>query len=89
MQNATMATSSDKSKNPFQSKPPAASTDFSFEPLPVPDAIESDSDTAWGLWEHTLQAHEDEASAAPESDGAYDTTVAGELRSIDGKKSQP
>jgi hypothetical protein len=27
-----------------------------LDPLPVPDATESDTDTAWGLWEHTLQS---------------------------------
>jgi hypothetical protein len=73
-----MATSFDKSKNLFPPKAPIRSQDFSLDPLPVPDAIESDSDTAWGLWEHTLQAH-DEPSPAPDADGAYDETVPGEL----------
>jgi len=27
-----------------------------LDPLPVPDATESNTDTAWGLWEHTLQS---------------------------------
>jgi len=34
----------------------------------VPDATESSTDTAWGLWENTLRAHQDEAQAAPEHD---------------------
>ena len=34
---------------------PAAAHDFLLDPLPVPDATESNTDTAWGLWEHTLK----------------------------------
>ena len=30
-----------------------------MEPLPVPDATESTTDTAWGLWENTLHALDD------------------------------
>jgi hypothetical protein len=30
-----------------------------LDPLPVPDATESDTDTAWGLWEHTLKSLEE------------------------------
>ena len=51
MQNSAMATPPDKSK----------SADFFLDPLPVPEATESNTDTAWGLWENTLRAHEDEA----------------------------
>jgi hypothetical protein len=80
-----MATTPDKSKNLFPLKAPTRPHDFSLDPLPVPDAIESDSDTAWGLWEHTLQAHDD-PSPAPDSDGAYDETVPGSLTGADGKK---
>jgi hypothetical protein len=29
--------------------------DLTLDPLPVPDVSESDSDTAWGLWEATLE----------------------------------
>ena len=83
MQNRPMATSSDHPKNPLPPKASARALDFSLEPLPVPEAIESDSDTAWGLWEHTLQAHEN-ASVAPEPDNAYEETQPGDLTSDDG-----
>jgi hypothetical protein len=80
-----MATSSDKSKNPFPTKAPTQTHDFSFDPLPVPDAIESDSDTAWGLWEHTLQAH-DAPDTAIESDTVYDETIPANLGTLNSKK---
>ncbi len=85
MQNRLMATSSDKSKNPFPPKAPTRTHDFSFDPLPVPDAIESDSDTAWGLWEHTLQAH-DTPDTPSDTDTVYDETIPGDLTLLDGKK---
>ena len=56
MQNSAVATPPDRSK-PSDRKP--AAHDFSLDPLPVPDATESNTDTAWGLWEHTLQANGD------------------------------
>jgi hypothetical protein len=89
MQNRPMATSSDKSKTTLPPKAPTRTQDFSLDPLPVPEAIESDSDTAWGLWEHTLQALDapDAASDAPsEMDTVYDETIAGDLTAPDGKK---
>jgi len=71
-----MATKSDKL---FPTPPSAEKTrahDFYLDPLPVPEAIESDSDTAWGLWEHSLQGSEGPAVMA---DGAYDDTLPGTL----------
>jgi hypothetical protein len=66
MQNSTVATSPDKSK-PADSKPPSQPDhDFFLDPLPVPDATESNTDTAWGLWEHTLRSYEEEAQKPPE-----------------------
>ncbi|RFO95967.1 hypothetical protein DIC66_16205 [Rhodoferax lacus] len=57
MQNGAVA------KPPEPPKPadrkPAVAHDFSLDPLPVPDATESNTDTVWGLWEHTLQAQDD------------------------------
>jgi len=86
MQNVAMATPPDKSKPSAPPTAPAARPyDPLFDPLPVPEAIESDSDTAWGLWEHTLHAH-DAPEETPESDTAYDETIAGDLTSLDGKK---
>jgi hypothetical protein len=54
--------------------PPASSSrvgasrpmDLALDPLPVPDVSESDSDTAWGLWEATLEAQPTAAEAPPD-----------------------
>jgi hypothetical protein len=54
MQNSVVATPPDRSNSP--ARKPAAAHDFSLDPLPVPDATESNTDTAWGLWEHTLKS---------------------------------
>jgi hypothetical protein len=53
-----MATSSDKSK--FGARGPAVgrTPDFLLDPLPVPDVVESDTDTAWGRWEDSLKAED-------------------------------
>lgn len=78
MQNAAMATQSDKPKEVAATRPPSPEQDFLLDPLPVPDAVESDSDTAWGLWESTLQAHDDnDASEDVNEDDppAFDDTV--------------
>ncbi len=56
MQNGAVATPPDRSKS--SDRKPAA-RDFSLDPLPVPDATESNTDTAWGLWEHTLKSLEE------------------------------
>jgi hypothetical protein len=47
----------------------------------VPDVVESDSDTAWGLWEHSLQAGEDHGKV-PSGDGAYDETLPAPLSEL-------
>jgi hypothetical protein len=57
MQNSAVAKPPEIPKSP--DRKPAVAHDFSLEPLPVPDATESNTDTAWGLWEHTLKAHEE------------------------------
>ena len=41
--------------NPAQRPTRGFGNDFLLDPLPVPEALESDSDTAWGLWELSLQ----------------------------------
>jgi hypothetical protein len=56
MQNSAVAIPPDRPKAP-ERKPSVP--DFSLEPLPVPDATESNTDTAWGLWEHSLKSNED------------------------------
>jgi hypothetical protein len=48
---------SDKSDPLTEAKKPTAprAVDLALDPLPVPDVSESDTDTAWGLWEATLE----------------------------------
>jgi hypothetical protein len=49
---------SDKPLPPAYTKKPGtpSAVDLALDPLPVPDASESDTDTAWGLWEATLDS---------------------------------
>jgi hypothetical protein len=79
MQNTFVATTPDNS-NPLNRKPVSKpAPDFALDPLPVPDATESSTDTAWGLWEHTLRSYE-EAAQKPEQleqPGFEDTEVSG------------
>lgn len=49
-------------------KPALSKNDFSLEPLPVPDATESDTDTAWGLWQQTLQSQEEDSAPSDFAD---------------------
>ena len=59
MQNGGVAKPSKPSDSfPTPGRKPAAAPDYFLEPLPVPDATESNTDTAWGLWEHSVQTHE-------------------------------
>jgi hypothetical protein len=79
MQNIVVATTPDNS-NPFNRKLPSKPAhDYFLDPLPVPDATESSTDTAWGLWEHTLKGYEDEAQKLEdvEQPGFEDTEVSG------------
>lgn len=39
------------------------------DPIPVPEVVESDSDTAWGRWEDSI------APASKEDEPAFDDTV--------------
>ena len=79
VQNTSVATSPDDF-NPANRKPVAKpAQDFFLDPLPVPDATESSTDTAWGLWEHTLRSFEEEAqqSEEPKQADFEDTEVSG------------
>jgi hypothetical protein len=79
MQNIAVVTTSDNS-NPFNRKPPLKPAhDYLLDPLPVPDATESSTDTAWGLWEHTLKSYEEEAQSPGNTvqPGFEDTEVSG------------
>jgi len=69
MQNSAVATIPDKSK-PVDSAPaPLVEHDFFLDPLPVPHAVESNTDTAWGLWENTLRSYEEDAPERLEDAG--------------------
>jgi hypothetical protein len=62
--------------------------DALLDPLPLPDVVESDSDTAWGLWQDSMQSNDETISAVPAKDQAYDDTVPLDLgESIDPPKS--
>ena len=70
MQNRAMVTRPSKPRETAAPRSTAPEPDFSMDPLPVPDAVESDSDTAWGLWQDTVQAHNAGAAAAKPAPGA-------------------
>jgi len=65
MQNSGMTTPAEKFK---AAEKKTATQDLFLDPLPVPETKESSTDTAWGLWENTLRAHEEAAKAGPETD---------------------
>jgi hypothetical protein len=75
---ATTPDNSDPSKRKPRTKP---AQDFFLDPLPVPDATESSTDTAWGLWEHTLRGYEEAAQNAPDTvqPGFEDTEATGSI----------
>jgi hypothetical protein len=83
-------------KFPFSSKAPAskaalpqpASAPELFpDPLPVPDATESNTDTVWGLWEHSLQSDGDAELATQAADlHDFPETVISELTPLQAKK---
>jgi hypothetical protein len=77
MQNSAMVTPPDKFKT---AAPPSAAADAFLDPLPVPDATESSTDTVWGLWENTLRAQQDEAQTTPtvEADTDFQDTLPSE-----------
>ncbi len=39
---------------PVERKPPQVHLYSPVDPIPVPEALESDTDTAWGLWEDLI-----------------------------------
>lgn len=60
--------------------------DALLDPLPLPDVVESDSDTAWGLWQNSLQTDDgDDLPAPPPKDPSYDDTVPMDLTDPDTK----
>jgi len=62
-----------------------------LDPLPLPEVVESDSDTAWGLWEDSLQtphAEQQDTQVQP-LDRAYDDTEPMDLTDPTTKKPPP
>lgn len=49
---------------------PASSTSASalFDPLPLPEVVESDSDTSWAMWEDSVQSQNPELDARGDQD---------------------
>ncbi|MBC7919108.1 MAG: hypothetical protein H7Y28_15000 [Rhodoferax sp.] len=78
----------EKPQNPGAPKPSSGKPyDALLDPLPLPDVVESDSDTAWGLWQDSLHSHEDgDLPAVPAKDPAYDDTEPMDLTDPDPKK---
>lgn len=65
-----------KPQNPGVPKPSPGKVYDPLEPMPLPDVVESDSDTAWGLWQDSLQTPDSEpAPEVPARDAGYDDTV--------------
>ena len=64
---------------------PSRATSESFEPLPQPEVIESDSDTSWGLWQESVN------SLLPEEDADLykDTVPMGLQEDPPPKKTEP
>ncbi len=68
----------------FPNKPaPGKAYDASLEPLPLPEVVESDSDTAWGRWEDSLQSFEETPATVPTPlEPDFDATVPMDLESM-------
>ena len=54
-------------KRAANSSPAPKPFDGLLDPLPVPDVSESDTDTAWGLWEASVGGFLQEGKAAPQA----------------------
>lgn len=61
---------SDKPASPseFDKSGTRRTLDLALDPLPVPEVSESDTDTAWGLWESTLEGKPDAKSTDAQPD---------------------
>lgn len=69
---------------PDKPSPPAASShsaakpyDSLLDPLPLPDVTESDTDTAWGLWEASVEGVQKKPDADAHPD--FEPTVPADL----------
>lgn len=70
---------SKKPEKPKTERPPGpAVPDYLLEPVPVPDVVESDSDTAWGMWQDSVQSAEN-PETRPGGDSVFQPTVPADL----------
>lgn len=60
-------------KLPLKPKPSTIHLYSANDPIPVPDAIESDTDAVWSLWEDSVSPQ----SSAPDTN--FESTVPAEL----------
>ncbi len=47
---------------------PGAAPNALFDPLPLPEVVESDSDTSWALWEDSVQSQNPDLDARGDQD---------------------
>lgn len=66
------------------STPRAVDLALALDPLPVPDVSESDTDTAWGLWEATLEG--DSPPKPAEAPADFEPTQPNSLNGLLGAK---
>lgn len=58
---------------PAERKPPSVHPYSPTDPIPVPEAVESDGDTLWGLWEDSIApARTEPAKSLPTPPGTPD-----------------
>ena len=55
------------SKGPTAAKPPVAHPYSTLDPVPVPEVVESDTDSAWGLWEDSIASLDTQSNTAFEN----------------------
>lgn len=68
-------------KPPAERQPPTVHPYSVNDPIPVPEVVESDSDTAWDLWEDSLSPQ----NRGPET--GFENTVPAELPAVPTAKS--
>jgi hypothetical protein len=70
-----MATTPDKPKPILQKPAEELLPEFMRDSAALPDVVESDSDTAWGRWEDTLQASEQPPEEAEPPHTEFSDTI--------------
>ena len=68
-------------KSPVAPEPSIIHPYAASDPIPVPDAVESDGDTAWGLWENSI------LPPSSEADTGFANTVPADLVPLPSDKS--